>query len=149
MTTNPKPRGRGRLRLADPAAPLPDDRAAVARALLDRYVPVDPSVLHYQVLAPIGWSSLGELHELERDPRYLIGRLAQALSGAGLPGFGTASSPASPTRKRRKPPDLGSGDTGRSRDSATSGPSGVGAKRAPARHAARQAPPCLVRAASA
>ena len=36
---NPKHRP---LRLADPAAPVPDTRASVARALLDRWFPVDP-----------------------------------------------------------------------------------------------------------
>ena len=76
MTTNP--RQRARLRLAEPAAELPDTRAAVARALLERYVPVEP-VISNEMLAFLGWD-IPKLTELENDPRYLIGRLTQALS---------------------------------------------------------------------
>jgi hypothetical protein len=70
-----------RLRLADPAEPVPDTRASVARALLDRWCPVDPprSDQALTTLDPDGegnanWSAL------ENDPRYLIGRLQQALT---------------------------------------------------------------------
>ena len=52
MTTNP--RQRARLRLAEPAAELPDTRAAVARALLERYVPVEPLISN-EMLAFLGW----------------------------------------------------------------------------------------------
>jgi hypothetical protein len=72
LTTNPR-RGRPRLHLAPPAE-LPDTRAAVARALLG---PVHP-VLDNQALAILGDSrELGELHS---DPRFVIGRLFQALT---------------------------------------------------------------------
>jgi hypothetical protein len=75
LTTNPK---RGRLRLADPAASPPDDRAEVARSLLYRYAPTQP-VTSNEMLAFLGFD-VPELHAIERDPRYLIGRLTQALS---------------------------------------------------------------------
>lgn len=79
MTTNP--RQRARLRLAPPAAELPDTRAAVARALLDRYAPAG-QVLEDQAIAALGWSpaAVAEMEELQNDPRFIIGRLAQALT---------------------------------------------------------------------
>jgi hypothetical protein len=67
-----------RLRLAPPAAPLPDTRAAVARALLDRYVPIDP-VIDNNALHNL-FGDVAALTELQSDPRYLIGRLQQALT---------------------------------------------------------------------
>jgi hypothetical protein len=74
----PPPGGKPRLRLAPPAAELPDTRAAVARALLERYVPVEP-VISDEMLAFLGWD-IPKLNEIESDPRYLIGRLTQALA---------------------------------------------------------------------
>ena len=67
------------LRLADPAAPVPDSRASVARALLDRWFPIDTprSDQMLTVLCPDGISS-ENFRKLENDPRYLIGRLQQA-----------------------------------------------------------------------
>jgi Fic family protein len=62
-----------RLHIAPPANTIPDDRARLARALLDRWFPVHP-VLDDQALAILG-DDLAALEELERDPRYLIGRL--------------------------------------------------------------------------
>ena len=75
---NPKHRP---LRLADPAAPVPDTRASVARALLDRWFPVDPprSDQALTMLNP-DWRTSENLEKLETDPRYLIGRLQQALT---------------------------------------------------------------------
>jgi hypothetical protein len=72
---------RPRLRLADAAAPLPDDRAAVAQALLRRYAPVLP-VIDNQIMSALGFdrAAAGKLDELHSDPRYLIGRLSQALT---------------------------------------------------------------------
>src|SRR6266704_1112158 len=67
-----------RLRLASPAAPPHDDRAEVARALLTRYVPVEP-VVSDTVAAFLGWDA-ARFDRIERDPRYLIGRLTQALT---------------------------------------------------------------------
>ena len=69
------------LRLAPPAATVPDTRASVARALLDRWFPVDSprSDQALTVLCPDGISS-ENLRKLETDPRYLIGRLQQALT---------------------------------------------------------------------
>lgn len=68
------------LRLAPPAA-VPDTRASVARALLDRWFPVDAPRRDQALtmLDPDGESS-EHLEELESDPRYLIGRLQQALT---------------------------------------------------------------------
>lgn len=80
MSTNP--RQRARLRLAPPAAELPDTRAAVARALLDQYVPILP-VLDDQADAILGCferANPAKLDELHSDPRYIIGRLFQALT---------------------------------------------------------------------
>jgi hypothetical protein len=72
---------RARLRLAPPAAPLPDTRAAVARALLDLYAPVH-QVLDNQAIGALGFDhdAAGKLDEIHSDPRYLIGRLLQALT---------------------------------------------------------------------
>lgn len=67
-----------RLRIAPPAESVPDDRARVARALLDRCFPVHP-VLEDQALSILGDDMAG-LEELEHDSRYLIGRLSQALT---------------------------------------------------------------------
>ena len=75
MTTNP--RQRARLRLAD-AAEIPDTRAAVARALLDRYFPVD-NVIADNMLHNLR-GDFAAYAEMESDPRYLIGRLQQALT---------------------------------------------------------------------
>lgn len=76
MTTNPK-RGRERL-CAVPPGHIPDDRATIARALLARYAPAGP-VITDEMLAWLGWDAAA-LSEIESDPRYLIGRLTQALS---------------------------------------------------------------------
>ena len=86
-----------RLRLAGPAEPVPDDRVPVARRLLDRLAPVEP-VLVNQALTDSGGPDLivkgpawQEVEALESDPRYLIGRLHQALSAllqADLPPMG-------------------------------------------------------------
>jgi hypothetical protein len=59
-----------------PAAP--DRRADVARALLDRWFPLEP-VIDDQIGGLLGRDT-GRLQELHADPRYLIGRLSQALS---------------------------------------------------------------------
>jgi hypothetical protein len=67
-----------RLHIAPPANTIPDDRARLARALLDRWFPVHP-VLDDQALAILG-DDMAALEELERDPRYLMGRLSQALT---------------------------------------------------------------------
>jgi hypothetical protein len=72
---------RPRLRLAEPAATVPDTRASVARALLDRWAPVATPVADQELtmLNPDGGT--GERYrELASDPRYLIGRLSQALT---------------------------------------------------------------------
>ena len=75
MATNP--RQRARLRLAPPAAELPDTRAAVARALLDGHMPV-AAVVDDQAVAVLGFdrAAAAALGELQSDPRYLIGRLS-------------------------------------------------------------------------
>jgi hypothetical protein len=70
--------GRARLRLAPPAAPLPDDRAEVARVLLRRYT-ADWPVISNEIMAFLGWDTAA-MEELERDPRYLIGRFTQAIA---------------------------------------------------------------------
>ena len=69
------------LRLADPAAPVPDSRASIARALLDRWFPVDTprSDQALTMLDPDG-DTAENWHKLQNDPRYLIGRLQQALT---------------------------------------------------------------------
>ena len=69
------------LRLAQPAAGVPDARASIARALLDRWFPIDTPRRDQAltVLNPDGISD-ENLHALETDPRYLIGRLQQALT---------------------------------------------------------------------
>ena len=69
---------RPRLRLAEPAAEIPDTRAAVARALLDRYFPVD-NVIADNMLHNLR-GDMDAFREMESDPRYLIGRLQQALT---------------------------------------------------------------------
>jgi hypothetical protein len=69
---------RPRLRLAPPAAELPDTRAAVARALLDRYCPVE-NVIDDNALHNLFGDGAAKT-EIESDPRYLIGRLQQALT---------------------------------------------------------------------
>jgi hypothetical protein len=71
---------RPRLRLAD-AAEIPDTRAAVARALLDRYVSIEP-VIDNQAIGALGFDlpASRKLDELHSDPRYLIGLLFQALT---------------------------------------------------------------------
>jgi hypothetical protein len=68
------------LRLAD-AADVGDTRAEVARALLDRLMPVEPPV-DDAAKAALGYelADAGRLREIHADPRYLIGRLAQALT---------------------------------------------------------------------
>jgi hypothetical protein len=76
LATNP--RQRGRLRLAEPAAELLDTRAAVARALLDRYVPIDP-VIDNNALHNL-FGDFAAKTAIENGPRYLIGRLQQALT---------------------------------------------------------------------
>jgi hypothetical protein len=70
-----------RLRLAPPAGPLPDNRAAIARALLDKFVPIDP-VIDNQTVGILGFdrAASAELAALKSDPRYLIGRLSQVLT---------------------------------------------------------------------
>ena len=71
-------RNRPQLRLAPPGAELPDTRAAVARALLDRYAPIDNVIDDNAAHVLRGdWAAK---NELENDPRYLIGRLQQALT---------------------------------------------------------------------
>jgi hypothetical protein len=77
MNNHPK-RGRTRLCIAPAAEPVPDNRARVARALLDRWFPVNP-VLGDQAMAILG-DDMGAVEQLESDPRYLIGRLSQALT---------------------------------------------------------------------
>jgi hypothetical protein len=77
MDNNPKC-DEVRLRIVPRAQPVPDRRARVARALLDRWFPVHP-VLGDQALASIG-DDMDAVEELESDPRYLIGRLSQALT---------------------------------------------------------------------
>jgi hypothetical protein len=74
-------RQRPPLRLADPAAEVPDSRASIARALLDRWFPVDSprSDQAVTMLDPDGQGSRN-WNALESDPRYLIGRLQQALT---------------------------------------------------------------------
>jgi hypothetical protein len=76
MPTNP--RQRAALRLAPSAGELPDTRAAVARALLDRYFPVDNVIRDNATHILRGDSAAQD--ELENDPRYLIGRLQQCLT---------------------------------------------------------------------
>ena len=76
MPTNP--RQRARLRLAPPAAELPDNRAVIARALLDRYSPLLPAVGDHMTHVQRG--DLAAHLELENDPKYIIGRLSQALT---------------------------------------------------------------------
>jgi hypothetical protein len=61
-----------RLRLAEPDEPLPDDRARVARALLGPVNPVLDNEAY--VIDDAEW------REIRNDPRYLIGRLQQALT---------------------------------------------------------------------
>jgi hypothetical protein len=63
---------------AVPPGEIPDDRAEVAAALLDRYAPLQPG-LSDEMYAFLGWDA-ARLAEIERDPRYLIGRLAQSLA---------------------------------------------------------------------
>jgi hypothetical protein len=63
-----------RLRLVPPGE-VPDGRAAVAQALLG---PVNP-LLSNQALAVLG-DDLDAARELEADPRFVIGRLFQALT---------------------------------------------------------------------
>jgi hypothetical protein len=70
--------GQVRLYLVPADGPVPDDRAAVARALLDRWFPICP-VLTDQAMANLG-DDLAAIEGLENDPRYLIGRLSQALT---------------------------------------------------------------------
>jgi hypothetical protein len=67
--------GQVRLYLVPADGPVRDDRAAVARALLDRWYPICP-VLTDQALASLG-DDLVAIEGLENDPRYLIGRLSQ------------------------------------------------------------------------
>ena len=74
MTTR---RGRARLHVVPPGQ-IPDDRAKIVRALLIRYAPTEP-VVSNEMLAFLGMDSAA-LDELERDSRYLIGRLTQALA---------------------------------------------------------------------
>ena len=71
-------RGQVRLYLVPADGPVRDDRAAVARALLDRWYPICP-VLTDQAMASLG-DDLAAIEGLENDPRYLIGRLSQALT---------------------------------------------------------------------
>jgi len=75
---NNHPRQRPPLRLAPPAGELPDDRAAIARALLDRYFPVDTVIADNANHILRG--DTAAMTELENDPRYLIGRLQQCLT---------------------------------------------------------------------
>jgi hypothetical protein len=76
MPTNP--RQRARLRLAPPAGELPDTRAAIAVALLDRYAPVLPPVWDH--ISHVQRGDMAAFRDLESDPKFLIGRLSQALS---------------------------------------------------------------------
>lgn len=71
-------RGQVRLYLVPADGLVRDDRAAVARALLDRWYPICP-VLTDQAMASLG-DDLAAIEGLENDPRYLIGRLSQALT---------------------------------------------------------------------
>lgn len=73
--------GRPPLRLADPAATIPDARASMARALLDRWFPVDSQRRDQAafLLDPDGVTA-ENTRKLESDPRYLIGGLQQALT---------------------------------------------------------------------
>jgi hypothetical protein len=57
---------------------LPDTRAAVARALLDRHFPVDNVIANNAAHNLRG--NMAAYRELESDPRYLIGRLQQCLT---------------------------------------------------------------------
>jgi hypothetical protein len=77
-TIQPQQPAKRRLSLAPPAAELPDTRAAVARALLDRYFPVD-NVIADNMLHNLR-GDFAAYAEMESDPRYLIGRLQQALT---------------------------------------------------------------------
>lgn len=61
-----------------PPAQSADNRAEVARALLDRYAPLHP-VLREQAYQASG-DDLGALDDLENDHRYIAGRLQQALT---------------------------------------------------------------------
>jgi hypothetical protein len=70
--------GQVRLYLVPADGPVRDDRAAVARALLDRWYPIC-QVLTDQAMANLG-DDLAAFKGLENDPRYLIGRLSQALT---------------------------------------------------------------------
>jgi hypothetical protein len=74
-------RQRPPLRLTEPAAAVPDSRASIARTLLDRWFPIDSPRRDQAltVLCPDGITS-ENLAKLENDPRYLIGRLQQALT---------------------------------------------------------------------
>lgn len=65
--------GRRRLRLASPPPSTPGDHAAVARALLG---PVQPPIEN----AAQSFLGLEGIRELLDDPRFLMGRLAQALT---------------------------------------------------------------------
>jgi hypothetical protein len=81
-TIQPQQPAKRRLSLAPPAAELPDTRAAVARALLDQYVPILP-VLDDQADGILGCferANPAKLDELHSDPRFIIGRLFQALT---------------------------------------------------------------------
>lgn len=73
--------GRPPLRLVDPAATIPDARASMARALLDRWFPIDSQRRDQAafLLDPDGVTA-ENTRKLESDPRYLIGRLQQALT---------------------------------------------------------------------
>jgi hypothetical protein len=64
-----------RLRLADPAAPIPDNRAEITRALLQRYARVLP-VISDEMPTFLGWRR-EQLDEIERAPRRPIGRLTE------------------------------------------------------------------------
>jgi hypothetical protein len=71
-------RGQVRLYPVPPDGSVRDDRAPVARALLNRWYPICP-VLTDQAMASLG-DDLAAIEGLESDPRYLIGRLSQALT---------------------------------------------------------------------
>jgi hypothetical protein len=71
-------RGQVRLYLVPADGSVRDDRAVVARALLDRWFPICP-VLTDQAMASLG-DDLAAIEGLGNDPRYLIGRLSQALT---------------------------------------------------------------------
>ncbi len=70
----------GRLRVAPDVAELPDPRSSIVAALLDRWLPIMPSVDGKVLSVLFPDDRPGSAAELDHDPRYLIGRLSQALT---------------------------------------------------------------------